>query len=76
MLVGRIRNWETEPAEVTRGEEKGTFLYGGSTIIVLVEPGKVDILPEILEASARGEETDVRFGQAVGRYRSARKKEQ
>ena len=75
MLVGRIRNWETEPADVVRGEEKGTFLYGGSTIIVLVEPGKVDILPEILEASARGEETNVRCGQAVGQYRSALKKE-
>ncbi|MBR6172571.1 MAG: phosphatidylserine decarboxylase [Eubacterium sp.] len=66
MLVGRIRNYKEDPADVIRGEEKGTFLYGGSTIIVLVEPGRVEIDREILEASARGEETPVRYGQAVG----------
>ena len=66
MLVGRIRNYKEDPAEVIRGEEKGTFLYGGSTIIVLVEPGRVEIDREIREASARGEETPVRYGQAVG----------
>ena len=69
MLVGKIANHEKGRGEVVRGEEKGTFLYGGSTIVVLVEPGKVDILPEILEASARGEETPVRYGQMVGSCR-------
>jgi len=66
MLVGKIKNHEKGVAEVTRGAEKGTFLYGGSTIIVLVEAGKVAVNPEILEASARGEETPVKYGQAVG----------
>ena len=69
MLVGKIANHETGCGPVVRGEEKGTFLYGGSTIVVLVEPGRVDILPEILEASARGEETAVRYGQMVGSRR-------
>ena len=66
MLVGKISNHEPGTAEVKRGEEKGTFLYGGSTIIVLVEKGKVRIDPQILEASAKGEETPVLYGQAVG----------
>ena len=69
MLVGKIANHEKGRAEVVRGTEKGTFLYGGSTIVVLVEPGKVQIDPEILAASAAGEETPVRYGQAVGRVR-------
>ena len=38
----------------------------GSTIIVLMEPGRVKIDPEILAASAEGQETPVRYGQAVG----------
>ena len=67
MLVGKIANHETGRANVVRGTEKGTFLYGGSTIIVLVEPDKVAINPEILAASMEGIETPVKYGQAVGR---------
>ena len=67
MLVGKIANHEQGRAEVIRGDEKGTFLYGGSTIIVLVEPCKVRIDEEILEASRRGEESPVKYGQAVGK---------
>ena len=66
MLVGKIHNYH-EKAVVKRGEEKGMFLYGGSTIIMLLKKGQVHILPEILAASARGEETDVRMGQMVGK---------
>ena len=69
MLVGKIANHETGCAEVERGAEKGTFLYGGSTIVVLVEPGKVLVDPEILMASEHGEETPVRYGQRVGKAR-------
>ncbi len=66
MLVGKIKNHETGKGKVVRGNEKGTFLYGGSTIVVLVEPGKVIVDQDILDASARGEETPVKYGQAVG----------
>ncbi len=66
MLVGKIQNFETDKADVVRGDEKGTFLYGGSTIILLVEPGRVKIDHKILMASAMGEETPVQYGQAVG----------
>lgn len=66
MLVGKISNHIRERADVVRGMEKGTFLYGGSTIIVLVEPGRVKISEEILDASRRGEEFPVQYGQVVG----------
>ena len=66
MLVGKIANHEPGKADVVRGAEKGTFLYGGSTIIVLVEPGKVKMDDAILEASRCGEEYPVKYGQAVG----------
>jgi len=66
MLVGRIVNEEPESKEVTRGSEKGHFEYGGSTIIVLVPPGRAVIEEQLLEASAKGEETPVVLGQQIG----------
>ena len=66
MLVGRIVNEQSESVEVVRGEEKGHFEYGGSTIIVLVPANKVDIYREILFASENGEETPVKMGEAIG----------
>ncbi|MCH5183508.1 MAG: phosphatidylserine decarboxylase [Oscillospiraceae bacterium] len=65
MLVGKIVN--RHPRYFFRGEEKGYFEFGGSTVVLLVGPGKV--LPErkLLLNSLAGKETYVRLGQAVGR---------
>ena len=65
MLVGRIRNLKGA-GQVIRGEEKGMFQYGGSTIILLLEKEKVRIRQTILEASLRGEEIPVRMGEWIG----------
>ena len=54
------------PRAVRRGEEKGHFAYGGSTIIVLLQKDAAQLAPELLEASARGEETLVKMGQRIG----------
>lgn len=66
MLVGRIVNEQASAGEVTRGEEKGHFEYGGSTIIVLVPPNRAVIDEALLEASAKGQETPVVLGQQIG----------
>ena len=66
MLVGRICNHQTEPAEVLRGREKGCFQYGGSTIILLVQAEKIKAPEKYLKATAAGEETPVQLGQAIG----------
>ena len=66
MLVGRIKNLHG-PHRFARGEEKGMFLYGGSTVVLLLEKGAA-VLPEALFADTeRGRETPVRCGQAIGR---------
>ncbi|MBR4513474.1 MAG: phosphatidylserine decarboxylase [Lachnospiraceae bacterium] len=67
MLVGRIKNHASEGCKVVRGTEKGFFEYGGSTIIVLVEPCKLELDNKITEASIQGMETPVIMGQPVGR---------
>lgn len=66
MLVGRIVNQQMEACHCERGEEKGHFEYGGSTIIVLVPANKVELSREIVVASENGEETPVKMGEAIG----------
>ena len=69
MMVGKIQNErETESGiHVQRGEEKGYFAFGGSTIVLLVQKGKVIPDSRILCHSRQGVETRVRQGQTVGR---------
>ena len=68
MLVGRIDNYHGA-GPIRRGEEKGRFLYGGSTVVLLLERGCVEPDESLLSASARGEEVPVRMGQVIGRAR-------
>ena len=65
MLVGKIHNHHGA-GPIVRGQEKGLFLYGGSTVILLLEKGRAALSPALLEASARGEETPVKMGQPIG----------
>ncbi len=70
MLVGRIVNDHPWPRDVVRGEEKGHFAYGGSTIIVLLEKDAAELRPDLLALSARGEELPVRMGERIGSART------
>lgn len=65
LLVGKIQNHEKE--SFSRGEEKGYFEFGGSTIILLVEKDTVIPDRDILENSSKGIETRVYLYEAVGR---------
>ncbi len=65
MLVGKIDNYH-DAGPMTRGQEKGKFLYGGSTIVVLLEKGKAQIDEEILRSSANEEEYPVKMGEKIG----------
>ena len=65
MLVGKIHNHHGRH-EFKRGEEKGMFLYGGSTIVVLLPPDVAEISEDILKSTECGEEYPVKMGQVVG----------
>ncbi len=65
MLVGRIRNLHDGERHVLRGEEKGYFQYGGSTVMLLVERDAIAVPQALLDATAQGAETPVRIGEAV-----------
>ena len=65
MLVGRIVNNDGSKS-VVRGEEKGRFEYGGSTIILLLKKDSVKIDQRFLDATAKAEEVDVKMGEVIG----------
>lgn len=65
MLVGKISNHEGK-AVIRRGEEKGMFLYGGSTIILLIKKDRVKIPEYVFEATRDGDEIPVRMGERIG----------
>ena len=58
-----IKN-ENDLEKFKRGEEKGYFMPGGSTIVVLVNNVKVD--SDIIKYSSKGIETIVTTGEKVG----------
>ena len=68
LLVGRIENRPVS-GPVVRGQEKGNFAFGGSTIILVTERDAAAPDPALEAASASGAETPVRLGQRVGRVR-------
>lgn len=66
LLVGKIEN-RPGNRNVHRGEEKGNFAFGGSTIILMTQAGKVLPDEDILRNSSKGIETRVKLGEHVGR---------
>lgn len=65
MLVGKIRNLH-ENYNFSKGEEKGMFLYGGSTIILLLEKDAVQISEYFFDNTKMGKETSVQMGEKLG----------
>lgn len=65
MLVGKIENRQ-EGKAVKRGQEKGNFAFGGSTVILMTQAGRVRPDKDILENSGKGIETKVRLGERIG----------
>ena len=64
LFVGRIVNHPL--TAFTRGEEKGKFEFGGSTVILLLQKDAAVIDEELLENTHAGKESIVRLGQKIG----------
>lgn len=64
-LVGKIKN-KHDNYKFKKGEEKGMFLFGGSTIVLLVKKDAVVIDRDILNNSVRNIETRVKCGEKIG----------
>ncbi len=65
--VGSIVQTYIPQQRVNKGSEKGYFIFGGSTVIMLLRKGKVRIDPDILENTSNDIETKVCMGEQIGR---------
>lgn len=65
LFVGTIRQAHPFERPFLRGQEKGYFLFGGSTVIVYGEPGAWVPEADLLENTKRGREVLVELGQPI-----------
>lgn len=65
LMVGKIVNHK-HSCPVIRGEEKGYFKFGGSTIILLLQKDAVNLRSDLLVNTLSGYETQIRWGEALG----------
>lgn len=66
--VGKIVQSFDESKPFTKGDEKGYFLFGGSTVIICGEKGKWKPSLDILENTKLGIETYIHLGDEVATY--------
>ena len=52
--------------KVNKGEEKGYFKFGGSTVVLLFEKDKIHIDTDLLINTSKGYETSVKMGERIG----------
>jgi len=64
ILVGKIKNHPVKT--FGRGDEKGFFELGGSTIVLLFEESRIRIDRDIIDCSSKGIETKVKSGEKIG----------
>lgn len=64
LLVGKINNYDKKI--FSKGEEKGYFELGGSTIIILTK-NNIQIDDDIIEYSKKNIETRVEYGERIGK---------
>ena len=64
LLVGKIVNYEV--SSFSKGQEKGYFEFGGSTIILLFKEDTVRMDSDIMKCSSESIEVRVKFGEKIG----------
>lgn len=64
-MVGSIEQ-TFKGSSVNKGEEKGYFKFGGSTVVLLFEKSKIRIDEDLLINTSKGYETTVKMGERIG----------
>jgi phosphatidylserine decarboxylase len=64
--VGSIQQTFTPGAAVAKGQEKGYFAFGGSSLITLLEPDRIELAADLREYSAQRTELYARMGSELG----------
>lgn len=69
--VGSIQQTYEPQKRYAKGDEKGYFAFGGSCIIYLFEPGRIQFDRDLLENTRAGLETYAHMGETMGRALSS-----
>ncbi len=64
MFVGSIVQTYA-PGPVAAGDEKGLFEFGGSTVILVLEPGRVKVDADLVASTRKGVEVLLRMGEGI-----------
>jgi phosphatidylserine decarboxylase len=64
-MVGKIVQ-TFRPGRVTGGQEKGYFLFGASTVVLVLEAGRLRLTQDLAAHGPRGLETRLRCGDPLG----------
>lgn len=64
-MVGSIVQNYAPETDVAKGQEKGWFLFGGSTVVMLLEKGKAKVDSDILANTRKGLETSIKMGERI-----------
>ncbi len=66
-MVGTIIETYQPNTAVNRGDEMGYFAFGGSTVVVIAEAGKISVDADIISNTANKIETFVKMGEKIGK---------
>lgn len=64
-MVGSIIQTYTANTTVNKGDEKGYFAFGGSTLVLFFEEGKLLFDSDLIENTRQGFETTVKVGENI-----------
>ncbi len=67
LMVGKIKNLHNTGYKFKKGEEKGMFEFGGSTVVLFIEKDKVVLDEDLLKNTMEGYETAVNMGEHIGK---------
>ncbi|WP_196888563.1 phosphatidylserine decarboxylase [Aureivirga sp. CE67] len=65
-MVGSIIQTYKPNTKIEKGSEKGYFAFGGSTLVLFFEEGKVKLDEDLIENTKNGFETVVKMGEKIG----------
>ena len=65
-MVGSINLLKDEGEEVRKGEEHGYFAFGGSTVLLFFEEGRIEFEKDLLLGSKENREMLVRVNTRLG----------
>lgn len=67
LVVGKITNHHNGEYKFKKGEEKGYFEFGGSTVILLLQKNAIKLSPDIINNTGDDCELLVKMGEVIGK---------